>query len=101
MNYMGCSSTILILIQIKFHDCLQVRKFIRNNQDFKIICIFLTNRLILVKSGKKPDLKIGIHKLTNQDQNRFTVELLRFSKNIIYQILPMVCLIRFKTSVEQ
>ena len=54
------------------------------------------------KKRKKPDLKI--HELKNQ--NRFTVELLRLpakisSKNIIYQILPMVCLIRFKTSVEQ
>ena len=67
---------------------------------------FLTNRLILVKSGKNTpsDLKIRIHELKNQ--NRFTVELLRLlanisSKNRIHQILPMVCLIRFKTCVEQ
>ena len=56
------------------------------------------------KKRKKPDLKIRIHELKNQ--NTFTVELLRLpakisSKNIIHQILPMVCLIRFKTCVEQ
>ena len=56
------------------------------------------------KRKKHPDLKIRIHELKNQ--NRFTVELLRLLENIsnknrIHQILPMVCLIRFKTCVEQ
>ena len=56
------------------------------------------------KKRKKTRFKDSYSRAKNQ--NRFTVELLRLlakisSKNIVHQILPMVCLIRFKTCVEQ